>query len=52
MKLIGLIITIGIWGFLMFSKDPLIVKNRNNTQKWVYTGLALFVIWNIVQGVH
>jgi uncharacterized membrane protein YidH (DUF202 family) len=50
LKIIGLIITVAVWGYCNFSKDPEIVKNRSVTQKWVNTGVALFVICLIIIG--
>lgn len=47
LKLIGFFIVAGIWFYLMTSKHPDIVKERNTTQKFVYSGLALFFLYII-----
>lgn len=47
LKLIGVLIVVGIWFYLMTSNHPDIVKERNTTQKFVYSGLALFVLYII-----
>jgi len=52
LKIIGLILTVGIWGYCNFSNHPDIVKNRNATQKWINTGVALVVIYFIVTGIQ
>jgi hypothetical protein len=44
-RVAGVIIVIAIWGFANFSMDPIIVKARDKTQKWINTGIALFFIW-------
>jgi len=52
LKIIGLIVTVCIWGYCNFSNHPDIVKNRSTTQKWINTGVALVVIYLIVTGIQ
>ena len=52
LKIIGLILTVSIWGYCNFSNHPDIVKNRSTTQKWINTGVALVVISLIVIGIQ
>lgn len=52
LKIIGLIVTVCIWGYCNFSNHPDIVKNRSTTQKWINTGVALVVIYFIVAGIR
>ena len=51
-RIVGVIIVIAIWGYCNFSMDPIIVKARNTTQKWINTGIALVVIYWIVTGIQ
>jgi hypothetical protein len=34
-RVVGVIIVIAVWGYANFSMDPIIVKARDTTQKWV-----------------
>ena len=47
-RVVGVIIVIAIWGYCNFSMDPVIVKARDRTQKWVNTGIAIFFIWLLI----
>ena len=47
-RVAGVIIVIAVWGYCNFSMDPVIVKARNTTQKWINTGIALFFIWLLI----
>ena len=47
-RIVGVIIVIAIWGYCNFSMDPVIVKARNTTQKWINTGIAIFFIWLLI----
>ena len=47
-RVVGVIIVIGVWGYCNFSMDPVIVKARDRTQKWVNTGIAIFFIWLLI----
>ena len=44
----GVIVVIAVWGYCNFSMDPVIVKNRSPSQKWINTGVALFFIWLLI----
>ncbi len=52
LKLVGIIITVAVWAYANFSKHPDIVKNRNTTQKWINTIVALVVLYLIVTGIN
>ena len=47
-RVAGVIVVIVVWGYCNFSMDPVIVKARNTTQKWINTGIALFFIWLLI----
>ena len=47
-RVVGVIIVITVWGYCNFSMDPVIVKARDRTQKWVNTGIAIFFIWILI----
>ena len=47
-KIVGVIVVIAVWGYCNFSMDPVIVKARNTTQKWINTGIAIFFIWLLI----
>ena len=47
-RVAGVIVVIAIWGYCNFSMDPVIVKARNTTQKWINTGVALVVIYWLI----
>ena len=47
-RVAGVIVVIAVWGYCNFSMDPVIVKARNTTQKWINTGVALFFIWLLI----
>jgi|TARA_R110000851_G_scaffold202767_1_gene354573 hypothetical protein len=47
-RVAGVIVVIAIWGYCNFSMDPVIVKARNTTQKWINTGIAIFFIWLLI----
>ena len=47
-RVAGVIIVIAVWGYCNFSMDPVIVKARDRTQKWVNTGIAIFFIWLLI----
>jgi len=47
-RVAGVIIVIAVWGYCNFSMDPVIVKARNTTQKWINTGIAIFFIWLLI----
>ena len=49
-RFVGLIIVISVWGYCNFSNHPTIVKQRNTTQKWINTGVAIFFIWILMEG--
>jgi|ETNmetMinimDraft_16_1059900.scaffolds.fasta_scaffold70797_2 hypothetical protein len=51
LKFIGIIITVAVWGYANFSKHPEIVKNRDTTQKWMNTIVALVFLYFIVTGI-
>jgi len=49
--IVGIIISSGVWGYMMFSEHPDIVKQRNTTQKFIYTGVWIsFLLWWIGMG--
>tara|TARA_B110000027_G_C15830730_1_gene174053 strand:- start:234 stop:407 length:174 start_codon:yes stop_codon:yes gene_type:complete len=47
-RVAGVIVVIAVWGYANFSVDPVIVKARDKTQKWINTGIALFFIWLLI----
>ncbi|MDC3274655.1 hypothetical protein OAU27_00970 [bacterium] len=47
-RVAGVIVVIAVWGYCNFSMDPVIVKARNTTQKWINTGIAIFFIWLLI----
>ena len=47
-RVAGVTVVIAIWGYCNFSMDPVIVKARNTTQKWINTGIAIFFIWLLI----
>ena len=50
-NLLAVVVVTLIWAYMMFSKNPEIKKNRNRTQKIIYTVFYAFVLWIINQGV-
>ena len=52
LKLVGIIITVAVWAYANFSNHPDIVKNRDTTQKWINTIVALVVLYLIVTGIN
>ena len=47
-RVVGVIIIITVWIYANFSMDPVIVKARDTTQKWVNIGIAIFFIWPLI----
>ncbi len=45
MQLIAIAFASLVWGYMMFTNNPEIVKHRNSTQKVIYTVIWIGFVW-------
>lgn len=51
MQLIAIAFASLVWGYMMFSNHPEIVKYRNSTQKIIYTVIWIGFLWFMLGAV-